>query len=195
LAILLTKPTDRRVTGTPGYMAPEQLSPNLPQDQRTDVFGLGTLLYTMLKGEPPLKQQLEEASAGASRVTDSIPTLSVTGREIPESLIAIVMKAMLANPTDRYRDVDELIDDIKRYKNGYTPIAENAGFVKELVYFLRRNQTLCSVVGIASLALVTLTGIFIFYRLQSRQKEYLARLESENALRMFVEEKNAREVL
>lgn len=44
--------TARAVAGTPGYMAPEQLS-GLEVDERADVFGLAALTYLMLTGHEP----------------------------------------------------------------------------------------------------------------------------------------------
>jgi len=186
--LMLTKPTDERITGTPGYMAPEQLEPKRRKDQRTDVFGLGALLYTMLKGKPPLLGQLSMEDDGA----ESIPPLSSTERVIPESLEAIAKKAMEENPGERYDSVDDLIYDVRRYVNGYTAVAENAGFIKELNHFLRRNKTLCAVIGGAGLALFILTWVFIYHLDQSRKEEQRARVASENALKLFTNERSAR---
>jgi serine/threonine-protein kinase len=47
----------RGAGGTEGFMAPEQIDPTLgPISPRTDVYGLGAVLYALIVGQPPLSQ-------------------------------------------------------------------------------------------------------------------------------------------
>lgn len=52
-----TENTETHVRGTTAYMAPEQYSRDLESySQRTDVFGLGAILFALLLGKPPVTQ-------------------------------------------------------------------------------------------------------------------------------------------
>ena len=88
--------------GTPEYMAPEQVM-NKKNDERTDVYGLGVVLYQMLTGQLPYKDE-DIWKAAQMRVTgDPVaprrlnPALSPQAEEI-------VLCALRRKPDDRYCD-------------------------------------------------------------------------------------------
>ena len=104
-----------QLLGTPGFMAPEQASGLLDQiDQRTDVYGLGAVLYEILTGTPPFlgKQTMEILR----RVREQPPR---PPREINSSLDmalqAICLKALSKRKEERYASATELAQDIERY--------------------------------------------------------------------------------
>ncbi|MBN1611539.1 MAG: protein kinase [Polyangiaceae bacterium] len=108
------------LVGTLCYMAPEQLSGRIDQlDERTDVFGLGAMLYQILAGRPP-RESSEIAGiiarGGAGEITP--PERVVPGAVLPAELSRIALKAMSSASTDRYPSVNELKADVERFQRG-----------------------------------------------------------------------------
>ncbi|MGC4068726.1 MAG: protein kinase [Polyangiaceae bacterium] len=106
--------------GTLCYMAPEQLRGHADWiDERTDVFGLGAILYQILTGKPPRTlrdQSLVVTRGSAHRVAD--PASLVEGALVPQELARIAIKAMAHSPEDRYASVKELKADVERFQRG-----------------------------------------------------------------------------
>jgi eukaryotic-like serine/threonine-protein kinase len=109
------------VTGTPHYMAPEQAHGN-PEDtdERTDVFGLGAILYELLCGQCPYGNDpdpraiLEHAKAGKVVSLEKVlGSIYVSPR-----LRQITHKTLLQNKTDRYQTVAELKEAIAHFVRG-----------------------------------------------------------------------------
>ncbi|MGE3854329.1 MAG: protein kinase, partial [Planctomycetota bacterium] len=150
------------VFGTPAFMPPEQAEGLVDEiDQRSDIFSLGGVLYNMLTLEVPY-----DSATGASRALVMAarwqlvpPRRRAPQRHIPRELDAIVMKAMAADPADRYRSVQALKDDLAAWQSLRPTTAWRAGPIDRLVKLMRRNPTWslsAAVLVLASLVVVML---------------------------------------
>lgn len=100
--------------GTPGYMAPEQaLGNSLDIDERTDVYGLGAILYEILTGQPPFKGRPDEVIRKVIEEPPVAPRL-IDARSSP-ALEAICLKCLSKSRSDRYASASDLADDVKRH--------------------------------------------------------------------------------
>src|SRR3989454_8162159 len=107
------------VGGTPAYMAPEVLLENLP-DGRADIFSLGVVFYEMLTAHHPFLAGSFVATS--DRIRHETPTpIRIFNRKVPESLEAIVVKAMAKEPEQRYATADKLLEDLRLLRAGVTP--------------------------------------------------------------------------
>lgn len=94
------------ITGTPGYMAPEQARAGHRRgDVRADVFGLGAILYLLLVGSDPEPGQ--DAAAIVSR-----------HRATPRPLRSVCAMAVDPELDRRYPSVRRLAADIASFRAG-----------------------------------------------------------------------------
>ena len=98
------------VLGTPVYMAPEQARDAKHVDARSDVYGLGAILYAMLTGQPPIQgvSNLIEALEAVITRAPLLPSRLAPG--IPPALEDVCLRALAKDPADRPQSAAELRD-------------------------------------------------------------------------------------
>jgi WD40 repeat protein/serine/threonine protein kinase len=96
------------IAGTPLFMSPEQAE-NRHLDQRSDLFSLGSVLYTLSTGHPPFRA---DTSLGVlRRVCDDPPRpIRESNSDIPEWLVEIISRLHAKKPEDRFQSARELAD-------------------------------------------------------------------------------------
>ncbi len=130
------------VLGTPSYMAPEQADGRNRQiGPRTDVYGLGAILYECLTGQPPF--------AGANlletleRVRSEAPVAPRRHYpELPVDLQTICLKCLAKEPEQRYASAAALAEDLERYLEREPIRARSPNLIDRLAWTLNRSREL-----------------------------------------------------
>jgi serine/threonine protein kinase len=110
------------IKGTPSYMPPELAKGLADQvDHRTDIFLLGSTLYTIAALQSPYSgDDVYEILANAKSGSFVDPALRAPDRDIPPELSNIILKAMEYKPDDRYQSVEEMSAAIDELLAGHT---------------------------------------------------------------------------
>lgn len=99
------------VLGTPQFMSPEQCE-GKPADARSDIYGIGATMYTLLTARPPYEG--ESTSALLYQHVHAVPPDPRGHRlALAERFSHIVARAMANSPMDRYQSVAELAEDLR----------------------------------------------------------------------------------
>ncbi len=104
------------IVGTPEYMAPEQ-TVNEATDARTDVYGLGVVLYRLLTGLLPFAFG-NDIDLLAAHLALTPPSLSHRGMPVQEAVEKVVMSAMRKVPGNRYASMSDFREDLERLRAG-----------------------------------------------------------------------------
>jgi serine/threonine protein kinase/WD40 repeat protein len=180
------------IIGTLEYMSPEQAKFNaLDIDTRSDIYGLGVLLYELLAGSTPFehdrlkKVALDELLQIIRREEPPKPSLRLTSSATLARLAAqrktepaklpglvrgdldwIVMKAIEKDRARRYETASEFAADIVRHLNHEPVLAGPPGLPYRTRKFLRRHRGPVAAVAavVAALAVGLAGSLFLYFR-------------------------------
>ncbi len=164
-AVALAPDADRgetvegQVLGTPAYMSPEQAEGRWDSvDRRTDIYGLGAILYEILAGRPPFDGDGIAELLRKVATEPPAPPRSVCP-PAPPPLEAVCLKALAKRPADRYASARDLADEVRHYlaDEPVTAYAEPA--LARLARWGRRHRTL--VAAAATLLMIAVAGLSV----------------------------------
>ncbi len=156
------------VIGTPAYMSPEQASGRLEDiDERSDVFGLGAVLYEILTGRAPHGGSKVTELLSAARTLRAAPV----GKDAPPELAVIVHKALAVDRAERYERAADLAADIEAYLTGGRVRAyEYSSFELLRRLVVRHKRTaIASAVGLMTLV-AALAALAVALRNEDRER-------------------------
>ena len=167
--------------GTPAYMAPEQAAGWLDQiDARTDVYGLGAMLYEILTGQHPFSSSDTREVLRMVRESEPVPP-SRHWPEVPPLLESACLRALSKDPARRFGTPTELAEEVQNWQEVERKQAEDALRASEALYhslvetipmnvwrkdaagrFTFANQGFCQTMGIPLDELIGKTDFDLF---------------------------------
>jgi eukaryotic-like serine/threonine-protein kinase len=140
------------------YAAPEQMTGGRITTS-TDVYALGLLLYEMLTGQRPFDLTGKKRSEAEQIICDETPPGASSNApgafysgKRKGDLDAIIGKALRKSPDERYASVDQLIDDVQRYRAGLPVSALPGTWLYRFRRFIGRHPEVMVAVVVAVLA-------------------------------------------
>ena len=98
------------VLGSVHYLAPE-LSRGKQASMQSDIYSLGIVFYELLTGDVPYKAD-NPVQVALMHIKNDIPSVRSINPEIPQSVENIVIKSTAKNPSDRYKNIALMLQDL-----------------------------------------------------------------------------------
>jgi serine/threonine protein kinase/Flp pilus assembly protein TadD len=156
--------------GTPAYMSPEQAQARREDvGPRSDVWGLGAVLYECLVGRPPFSGENVFQIMSAVVAEDPMPPRKIDPK-VPRDLETICLMCLAKNPRRRYESAGALAQDLESWLAGEPIWARPAALHERIWQFCRRRP----VFAVSAVLLAALV-FSAFWLLQTRNELEVAK--------------------
>jgi serine/threonine protein kinase len=136
--------------GTPLYMSPEQARGELARiDPRSDLYGLGAVLYQALTGRPPFSGSREQVVRAVLEQDPTSPRKLVPS--LPRDLDTICLKCLEKVPERRYPDAASLAEDLRRFLEFRPIVARPVGPFGRSLRWCARRPAIAASIALAAL--------------------------------------------
>lgn len=175
-----------QLVGTLAYMSPEQVAARPDElDVRSDVYGLGVVLYELIAGKPPYHVAGHTIPEAVRIIREEEPSrLSSIDSRFRGDVETIVAKALEKDKARRYASAAELAADVRRYLNDEPIVARPPSTFYQLRKFARRHRAL--VAGTVGTLLALTVGVVVAtsYALAELRQRRLAEAKTAEAERL-----------
>lgn len=185
-----------RIVGTVEYMSPERIEGRGEVDVRSDVYGLGVVLYELLTGRMAFASPSGSLAATAVAISrGDPPPPSTVDRRCRGDLDTIVAKAMAPDPDDRYDSASALAADLRSHLADEPIRARGIGRVAAARKFLRRHRVPVAAAAVVFTALLAGLASSLAAQRETERQLYLSMLSQADLMTMRGDISGGRRIL
>ena len=166
---------------TAEYASPEQLG-GQPVTTVSDIYSIGVILYELFTGTRPYRRNDQSLQEFLNNISQSPPVLpskssnedaqATYQKDLTGDLDNICLKALSADPEQRYETAEQIADDIRSYLN-YLPVSATYGSrMYRTGKFIKRHKA--GTVAVTGILIVLIAGILAFawqYNVASQERD------------------------
>jgi len=173
--------TTGTVMGTTCYMAPEQARGSAREiTARTDIYGVGAVLYELLTGVPPFQGENNFQTIQLILQKDPVSIQQIR-RDIPNDLALICQTCLEKLQSARYATARALADDLARFLRGEPIAAHPATWRRNVAKWSRRHPAYVGTLITGLWGLLLMLGISLWYNSRLTDQLQIAEASRQSA--------------
>ena len=161
--------TGSGVIGTPAYMSPEQAQGN-EIDGRSDVYGLGVIIYQMLSGQQPYSADTPMGVV-VKHITEPVPEILNLIPNLPHEMDEVIKTALAKDKTKRYAttiDLAKALNMVAFGDEGNITFSSNTGLGKKGLFNTTNTPSSRGKTGLVIVGIVFVVAVIGFFLLRNQ---------------------------